>query len=246
LWLWLDRCRFSLCVADGDVSSCHHPATRFTAARHPSPYLSVARQAFAIHALLPDAKVTLGANTRLAAIADLQASPVSRRYTIGIDYFHGGVPEVRVLAPELALHSGAVALPNTYPATRCAYTFPATGAPPCSLLTPQSFGPANGCSTTRFGTSQDNGMGADTAHPQLDPQAGSQTHLRSGRSLLAGLAKRLRRYFHKGMRVASAWLTLTLITQVATRCPARIHTNVDNRHIHEMQGRVGRAPRPGR
>lgn len=83
--------------------------------RHRSPYLSVAQQAFAIHALLPEAKVTLGANTRLAAIADLQPTPVSRRYTVGIDYCQGGVPEVRVLTPELALHPGAGALPHTYP-----------------------------------------------------------------------------------------------------------------------------------
>jgi hypothetical protein len=102
---------------------------RSTAVRHGSRHLSVAQQAFAIHSLLPDAKVNFRANAGLDVVTVIQPTPMSRRYTVRITYRAGGVPDVFVVAPELALRPDADVLPHTYPGDKLCLHLPGQWRP---------------------------------------------------------------------------------------------------------------------
>lgn len=90
--------------------------------------LSVGQQAVALRTLLPHARIRVRANV-LAAIAELQPNPLSRRYTVRINYRSGGVPEVHVVTPTLHLHPEAQALPHIYPGNRLCLHLPGEWRP---------------------------------------------------------------------------------------------------------------------
>ena len=94
-----------------------------------SGYLSISQQAFAIHSLLPGATVTLRHGTRLTMTADLQPTPMSRHYSIKIDYHLGASPDVRVITPELQLHPVAEELPHTFPGEKLCLHLPGEWSP---------------------------------------------------------------------------------------------------------------------
>ncbi|WP_205634554.1 hypothetical protein [Mycolicibacter kumamotonensis] len=94
-----------------------------------SEYLNISQQAFAIRSLLPGATITLRHGARLTLIADLQPTPMSRHYTIKIDYKLGASPEVRVVSPELQLHCGAEELPHTFSGEKLCLHLPGEWSP---------------------------------------------------------------------------------------------------------------------
>lgn len=92
-------------------------------------YLNISQQAFALRSLLPDATVTLRRGTHLIMTADLQPTPMSRRYSVKIDYRLGASPEVKVVAPELQLHCAAEELPHTFPGEKLCLHLPGEWSP---------------------------------------------------------------------------------------------------------------------
>lgn len=94
-----------------------------------SGYLNISQQAFAIRSLLPGATVTLRHGTRLTLAADLQPTPMSRHYSIKIDYQLGASPDVRVVAPKLQVLRGAKELPHTFPGEKLCLHLPGEWSP---------------------------------------------------------------------------------------------------------------------
>jgi hypothetical protein len=92
--------------------------------RRGSPRLSVAQQAFAIHSLLPDAKVKFKPKGGMEVVVVIQPTPMSRRYMVRIDYRAPSAPDVYVIAPELQLHAEADVLPHTYPGDKLCLHLP--------------------------------------------------------------------------------------------------------------------------
>lgn len=73
--------------------------------------LSLAQQAFALHARFPDAKVRLNA-TQLLWSAVLQPTPLSREYRVQISYQLRRYPQVRVL--DALATRGEASLPHVF------------------------------------------------------------------------------------------------------------------------------------
>lgn len=73
---------------------------------------SAAQQGFALSAGFPDSSVTLRAG-RLIWMGKLTPSPVSRGYSVRIDYDGRAAPRVRVLSPKLEGRNGE-GLPHVY------------------------------------------------------------------------------------------------------------------------------------
>lgn len=61
--------------------------------------------------------------------ADLQPTPMSRHYSINIDYNLGVSPEVRVVTPKLQLHPEAEELPHTFPGDKLCLHLPGEWSP---------------------------------------------------------------------------------------------------------------------
>jgi len=101
---------------------------RSTAVKYRNRHLSVAQQAFAIHSLLPDAKVTFKGNDGIDIHTVIQPTPMSRRYAVRIAYRAGGVPDVFVLT-ELTLHPDADVLPHTFPGDKLCLHLPGQWRP---------------------------------------------------------------------------------------------------------------------
>lgn len=95
----------------------------------PSDHLTISQQAFAIRNILPDATVSLGRGIHLTITAELQPTPMSRRYGVQIDYRLGAPPDVQVLAPELQLHSAAEELPHTFAGEKLCLHLPGEWSP---------------------------------------------------------------------------------------------------------------------
>jgi hypothetical protein len=91
--------------------------------------LNISQQAFAIRSLLPDATVRLRGGRRLTMAANLQPTPMSRRYSVKIAYRLGTSPDVHVVAPHLQLHRDAEELPHTYPGEKLCLHLPGEWSP---------------------------------------------------------------------------------------------------------------------
>ena len=77
-----------------------------------STKLTFAQQALGLRSRFPDARIDLG-RTRLVLVADLTPSPLSRTYSIQIEYDDNHAPAVKVLSPALE-GPPTQELPHTY------------------------------------------------------------------------------------------------------------------------------------
>lgn len=72
---------------------------------------------------MPQAKCRIHRDVLVCTVG-LKPTAVSRHYTVGLRYQLGDAPEVRVLSPELKLHTQAEALPHTYPGDILCLNYP--------------------------------------------------------------------------------------------------------------------------
>ena len=77
-----------------------------------STRLTLAQQALGLRSRFPDACIDFG-RTRLVFIGDLTPSPLSRTYSIQVEYDDNHVPLVKVLSPSLE-RPPTQELPHTY------------------------------------------------------------------------------------------------------------------------------------
>lgn len=133
---------------------------------------TVMQQLVNLRALPLTTSVTIK-HSRVRWEGHLQPTPLSKVYTLRIDYTPPKRPTVTVIAPELKIPEGRTKLPHVYPGERLCLCYPEQWNPTTLSRGHSCLGRPSGCCTTKSGRSPASGTAAATSPRAAPPDRSS-------------------------------------------------------------------------